>query len=484
MITLSTRKWIGFVLAAAMTATFASFMVVKFWSPRLLIILLGAIVTPILVYRPVLVALVAIAFAFINPSLLPPVIEFGELTVRWIDISIVALCYILFLRTCMLRRLAGLKEWKKVFEPVLILVGYIGLSLLWVWLKTPDLFGVSFASFLRLGMTVFLGWLIFLSVSDEKDLHLLEHLFLAELLGTLGIGLWEAAKMGLLATRYGGLLGINSFGLVSGLSVLYGWLKWRENHHIDGIGIAALGLLGLIASKSTSSILATSVTVALVWAGRKGFRLFYSYRFLWNAILGVVFIGLSLLSIWWLRRSDVEGLLELTGGSFAQRLMIAYSSLLIFSRDPLFGTGWQASGSHIYIGDPSLNVALMNKFANLPQYYFFIEKPTSLHNMYLQLLAELGIIGFCIFLFAFASLYKTFKKWLPDIRKVLPQQSIWTHFACIGLVFLLVWWNTNPLYGGQTESLLAVFFLSLLASIKRLNQEHFRLGVRTTRMTR
>ncbi|MEM1540880.1 MAG: O-antigen ligase family protein [Candidatus Bathyarchaeia archaeon] len=480
----STARWRGFIFASAVGAGFSAFAVMRFWNPWLLIVLLGPIVIPILVYRPVLVASVAIAFTFINPSLLPPVIEFGELTVRWIDISLVALCYILFLRTCMLRRLAGLKEWKKVFKPVLILIGYIGLSLLWVWLKTPDLFGVSFASFLRLGMTVFLGWLIFLSVSDEKDLYLLKHFFLIGLLGTFGIGLWEAAKMGLLARRYGGLLGVNSFGLISGLLVLYGWLKWRENHHIDGICIAALGVLGLIASKSASSILATSVTVALVWAGRKGFRLFYSYRFLRNAIIGVVFIGLSVLSIWWLRRSDVEGLLELAGGSFAQRLMIAYAALLIFSRNPLLGTGWQASGSHIYIGDPNLNVALMNKFASLPQHYFFIERPTSLHNMYLQLLAELGIVGFCIFLFAFVRLYKTFKEWLPDIRKVLPQQSLWAHFACMGLVFLLVWWNTNPLYGGQTESLLVVFFLSLLASIKRLSQEHFRLGVRTTRMTR
>lgn len=479
----STARWRGFIFASAVGAGFLAFAVIRFWNHWLLIIFLGAAVTPILVYRPVIVASAAIAFAFINPSLLPPVAEFGELTVRWIDISTVALCYILFLRTCMLRRLAGLKEWKKVFEPVLILIGYIGLSLLWVWLKTLDLFGVSFASFLRLGMTVFLGWLIFLSVSDEKDLYLLEHLFLAELLGTLGIGLLETTKMGFLTTRYGGLLGENSFGLVSGLSVLYGWLKWQENRHTALIFII-FGLLGLVASKSASSILATSVTVALVWAGRKGFRLFYSYRFLRNAILGVIFIGLSAHGIWWLRRSDVESLLELTGGSFAQRLMIAYAALLIFSRNPLLGTGWQASGSHIYIGDPNLNVALMNKFASLPQHYFFIERPTSLHNMYLQLLAELGIVGFCIFLFAFVRLYKTFKEWLPDIRKVLPQQSLWAHFACMGLVFLLVWWNTNPLYGGQTESLLVVFFLSLLASIKRLSQEHFRLGVRTTRMTR
>ena len=467
----SAGKWIRFASAIAVIAAFVGFIVVKFWNPMLLIALLGAIVTPILVYRPVLIALVAIAFAFVNPSLLPPIAEFGELTVRWIDIPIVALCYVHLLRICILGRLAGLKEWRKVFDPILIMIGYIGLSLLWVWLKTPELFKFSFASFLRLGTTVFLGWLISLSVSDEKDLHLLERLFLVMLLGTLGIGLWEATKMGLLTTRYGGLLGINSFGLVSGLSVLYGWLKWQENRY-TALGFVALGLLGLVASKSASSTLAAVVSIALMWVSRRGIVSFGQYWFLRNTALGIITLGAALAALWWLRGPDIEGLLSLAGGSFAQRLMIAYSSLLIFLRDPLLGTGWQASGTHIYIGDPDLNFMLMSRFENLPQHYFFTERSTSLHNMYMQLLAELGIIGFCLFIFVVAQVYKTVKEWLSDIRRVLPQQSIWAHFAAVGLVFILVWWNTNPLYGGQTESLLAVFFLSMLASIRRLSQEN------------
>ena len=151
-------------------------------------------------------------------------------------------------------------------------------------------------------------------------------------------------------------------------------------------------------------------------------------------------------------------------GSFAHRLMIADAGLRIFRDHPIVGVGWRASATEAVIGTASLNAALMQTFNNLPSQYFFLEKPTSLHNMYIQLLAELGLIGFALFVHGTVRVGQAVKTILHAIPTA-SHEKMWARFDVLGLIFLLIWWNTNPLFGGQTESLLAFTFLGALAAV-------------------
>lgn len=433
---------------------------------KLLPSLLSLLLLLVFVFKPVLGICGIMIFAFVNPSLLPSIGEIGQITIRWIDVFTAMIGVALFLRACVMQRFPKLNEWWEVFYPIVLFVGYAGLSLLWVWLKTPELFTASLASFLRLVATLILGMFIYISLSIEKDFALIERFFIIGMTGTIAIGLWESVFIGLLTTRIGGLMGINSLGLVSGLLVLYGWIRWRLYSRTSSIGFIAIGILGLVGTKSFSSIIATTVSIVLLLVNDKSIRRLLRNRIFKIFMATILGTALAIVSIWLLRRSDVEGFLAFSGGSFAQRFMIAYGALQIFMKDPIFGTGWQASGTSFYMGDYHLNVSLSNLFPNLPSHYFFTESPTSVHNLYLQLLTELGIIGFVIFFWTVFRVYQSVKVILSDLRSTYFES--WASFMGLALFYLLVWWNTNPLYGGQTESLLAVAFLSILAAMQAL----------------
>jgi hypothetical protein len=89
--------------------------------------------------------------------------------------------------------------------------------------------------------------------------------------------------------------------------------------------------------------------------------------------------------------------------------------------------------------------------------------------MYIQFLAELGIIGFGLFAWVCFRIGKSIAQILKNIPRDSPY-SIWAQFYVLGLIFLLIWWNHNPLFGGQIETMLAFSFLALLANVARLER--------------
>jgi hypothetical protein len=90
--------------------------------------------------------------------------------------------------------------------------------------------------------------------------------------------------------------------------------------------------------------------------------------------------------------------------------------------------------------------------------------------MYIQLLAELGLIGFSLFVRGGVRIGFTVNAILRGIPAQSPDKMR-ARFYTLGLVFLLIWWNTNPLYGGQTESLLAFTFLGALAAVAQCEKQ-------------
>ena len=429
--------------------------------------------------RPVLASSLALSFAFINPSLLPPVMEVREFTVRYFDGAIVLLGIAIFLRLAVQRGKFLGQEWWIVFKPLLPFLIYVGMSLGLVWIYAPDVLLASVASYVRLVVTILLGFLIYMSIRNEKDVRMLTWVILMFTVASITVGTLEALAIPrrelLAAGRYGGLLGLNTFGLVAGLLVL-----WVVIAHVNRAPMLlwviplVVGILGLFLSKSGSSTLATIGSILFFWIAfsrRKGSA--QGRRLLRLLLGGVVGIPIAIWVLWFLRPGDFFGLVSLSGGSWAQRLMIAYAALQIFLAHPLFGVGWQASSTKAVIGDPTLNELLIQAFPRLPEHYFFLERPTSLHNLYMQLLAELGIIGFSLFAYGVVRVGKT----VAGIVKQIPYHSPFRGLAlfnAIGLIYLLIWWNTNPLFGGQTESIFAVTFLSLLAALWRVQRQSYK----------
>ena len=430
------------------------------------------------VVRPILASSLVLSFAFIIGNLLPPVMEVGEFTIRYIDGAVALLSFAIFLRLSIQRRKLIEKEWWSIFRPLFPFLIYVGMSLGLVWIYVPDFLSVSVASYVRLVVTVLLGFLIYMSLETKKDVWLFTRLIVMFAAMSIIVGTWEALaspqKEAVVAGRYGGLLAINTFGLVAGLLVIWAVIGRKSGKPMPSWVIPLLiGLLGLFLSKSGGSILATIGAILFFWIafGRKGSA---HGAWLMRLVLGAVVGGaVAVWALWLLRPADLAALVSLSGGSFAQRAMIAYGALQIFLSHPLWGVGWQASKTKAIIGDPTLNEMLMQAFPKLPAHYFFLENPTSLHNLYMQLLAELGIVGFSLFVYGVAHIGKT----IARILKQFPYQSPFRQlslFNAIGLVYLLIWWNTNALFGGQTESILAVTFLSSLAALWRLQRQNYK----------
>lgn len=433
-----------------------------------------AVVLALCLLHPVLAASLVLGFAFINPSLLPPVMEVGEFTFRYCDGAILLLAVVIFLRLAIQQRKFIGREWWIIFKPLFPFLAYVGISLVFVWIYVPDALVTSFASYARLMVTVLSGLLIYMTFRRERDVRFFTRVILIFAVASMGIGIWEVLNLPLRG-RHGGLLGINTFGLVAGLLVLWAVIAHTSKRPVLPWAIPlAAGILGLFLSKSGSSTLATILSILFFWIVFR--RRHKSVQGTWPLRLvlgGLVGIALAIWALWLLRPSDFAGLVSLSGGSWAQRLMIAYSALRIFFSHPIFGVGWQASGTQAIIGDPDLNEALMQAFPKLPEHYLFLERPTSLHNLYLQLLAELGTIGFSLFIYGVIRVGIT----VTGILKQIPYNSPFKQFAlfnAMALVYLLIWWNTNPLFGGQTESILAITFLSLLAALWRLQRQSYR----------
>jgi O-antigen ligase len=432
--------------------------------------LIGGVFLLLMVLRPVLAGVAVLIFAFVNPSLIPPLTELGELSLRHVDVVFCLFVCVVCGRLVVQHSKKVTAEFRKLFVPLLPFLLYVGASLAVVRITVPEFFAAALASYLRLLSTAMFAFWLHLALRERSDMVIFHRGLIILCAGAVIIGGWEAwagissGPVDSFGGRFGGLMGYGTLGLVSGLLVVYAVLRReRPSHPVWWIAALALGLLGLFLAKSASSILATAGTSSVYVVAMRSQRAQGTHLMRWLAIGGGM-VMIAALAIWTLRPGDTVNLMDGSSGSFAHRLMIADAGLRIFREHPVVGVGWQASATEAVVGTPTLNATLMQTFKNLPTHYFFLEKPTSLHNMYIQLLAELGLIGFALFVRGGARVGQAVKAILRDIPAASPDK-MWARFYALGLVFLLIWWNTNPLYGGQTESLLAFAFLGALAAM-------------------
>jgi O-antigen ligase len=351
---------------------------------------------------------------------------------------------------------------------VLAFLAYAGLTLLYVGAADPDRLPVSFVSWLRLVQTASLGWFAATFLRTRRDVAIVLGAIVAA--GTIAVVLAVAggaaeADAGPLGLRGGGVVNPNELGLVSGLMLLIAAFGALGPSLLHRVPLAVLGAVGLVQSQSVGSLVGTSVAllVGLAFVVAPPRRVLAAGALRSLAALGValaVAYGLAAL----IRPANLPTSENLRDSSTGARAVLAVAGLEIVERNPVIGVGWRRSETSEVIGDPELNRELRARFPTTRRDYFPDVSPASVHNAYVQVLADLGVIGLGLLLAMIVSLARSIVAVLGRVRRGTRE---WTQLWCLawGLVLILVWWNDNPLYGGQTESVTPALFVGAIAGL-------------------
>lgn len=416
-----------------------------------ILIALGAVLLGLLLcVRADVLYFATVGLFFVNPSLLPTLATLGTFKVRIAD----PLFVLLLLRVAVhvaSRRVPF--RLPRICYPMAALLALIGAGIAVLAFRRPDIAPASLASYLRLIETFALlpvSYLLFRTSAPFSGSAVF--FYLIALLSVLaGAVQWWLDATG--NWRAEGVLGVNSLGLVSTLLVLAA--ACSPGRRLRWLAFLA-GLSGLAMTKSASSIIATTVCLAVSLAGRR----FTARTMLLVALVPIV-IAAGLLLV---RYDDAEGVLDLSGGSFAHRLYLANVALRVFMEHPIAGVGWHASTSAEVVGEARLNADLRERYRRLPNYLFADVSPTSVHNMYLHLLVELGALGGALVLAIGIRLRREAKR-AAIAASLAPWSKPYARFLTLALLAIAIWWNSNPLYPGQIETVLFMVFAGLLASL-------------------
>ena len=231
-------------------------------------------------------------------------------------------------------------------------------------------------------------------------------------------------------------VGIHDFAALSGAALALGLaglaLGWgRPLGKRWSIGALLGGGLGLVVSGAMTGVGGVWVAAAVILLlarrlGPVGVRPVLATA----AILVVVTAGAATM-----RASAIESFAEFLGlrekttetgvESYAHRTLLAYIGFKIFLDHPIAGSGWQTSSEPWAYG-PHLDEA-HRRFPDEPDEAFpSAEHPWGVQNLYVQTLADLGVVGFALLLALFGTAVAT------ALRAASSQ------LALVGLAWLLV----------------------------------------------
>lgn len=267
-----------------------------------------------------------------------------------------------------------------------------------------------------------------------------------------------------LTGRFGGPVNVDAAGLVAAamvvVAVAYPALPSRMR-----LASLLAGLVGLFLAKSIGSLLSVAVVLGALAAGG-GIAQSSAVKAL---RVGVAVGVAAILGIGVLHSARSEALPssdQFGRSTISQRIVVGAAGLELFAGHPLVGVGWQRSASPDVIGDEAVNTRLRERFPQVAPYFFPDVTPVSVHNAYIQVLAELGLLGGVIVLVLLVTLISAVRRlfkervpgdeWYPVLVTVT---------ALGGLV--LLWWNENPLYGGQFETISFALAFGMLIALSR-----------------
>ena len=342
-----------------------------------------------------------------------------------------------------------------------LLLAVFGVSLLASFNAVGGQFPALIVSLARLVATFSLVWLVPYAVRSPR-----QRTFVLQ--GTVLLGVAELCWAALGYVRQGdfpgrlfGSNGPNAEGLIAALVVIavVNLPLFTPRTRL------AMGLLALACVAQTRSI--SSVAALMIVLGFFGLRaassrnprteaLLRPARFLALVVGGVLIVAS-------LRPGDLPNQRQFENSSTASRVTLAYAGLVIFREHPLLGVGWQRSSAKDVIGSDAVVQAVANRFPNVRADLLPSGGAVTVHNAYVQVLAESGVVGLLVLLAAVVRGRRGIKTLL--VRAAPDAATTRTLVALLALV--LIWWNDNPIFGAQPESILFALVLGLLAASPR-----------------
>ena len=94
-------------------------------------------------------------------------------------------------------------------------------------------------------------------------------------------------------------------------------------------------------------------------------------------------------------------------------------------------------------------------------------RPGSVHNTYIQILADLGVVGFALLVALIVTVALRVRELL---RRLGRDHELWppAWTMSLGLLLVLIWSNDNPLFGGEVDTVIPALFVGALAAIARM----------------
>jgi O-antigen ligase len=357
--------------------------------------------------------------------------------------------------------------------PILLFLGFAGLSVAYVAVAAPDAFGQSFISWVRLTQTLSIAFLASVFLKTPRDVKLVFAAVAIATMVTVAIGSTGhltgggADELANPERAGAGVLGPNVLGLISGMLVLMAFLGAFGRRILYRIPLVAVGVIGLVTAESVGSLVGTGValTLGLVLMAPER-RSVPGMRAVMAVTALVIGLALAYTVAAVVRPGNVPTSDAFKGGSAYHRTVVGSAGIELAKRHPLIGVGWRRSSDPGVLGDPEIARVLRARFPDAKPEFFPDVRTASVHNSYIQIGAELGVIGLALLAFVFFAFARDARRL---IRRAPPgsdaRRLLWFMSWCV--VLILVWLNDNPLYGGQTETVLLATLIAAIAGLGR-----------------
>jgi O-antigen ligase len=410
---------------------------------------------------PCLMAIASLTAAGLSPSL----IQLGGIDLKLVDVFFAALV-VWWLWESIGRAQRVFPERPRVdFGQLaaLAFLGYAGLSL-WQILNSGDAsFSGSLISWIRLVQTFWLAWIAATVLRTKRDIQLLIGSIAVGAVAAVGIAVAEGGV--LLIDRSGGTLGPDTLGLVATMLIVIATFGLPKRMLALRIALILVGVAGLLLGKSVGSAVAIAIALpvgTLVDSGAEAVT-----RVVRGAVVALVAGGVAFGIVHATRPEQIPGSSEFTYSSTYSRIVVGAAGLEIFEQHPVIGVGWRGSNSPAVIGDRDVNLAVRRQLPDANPIFYPDVTPTSVHNTYIQILADLGLVGFGLMIWLLVTLGLRTRALLRALGR---RHELWPMalVSALGLLLAVVWYNDNPLYGGQPETVLPALFVAILVAIAQM----------------
>ena len=386
-------------------------------------------------------------------------VDFGPIDLRPIDLFWVALLVWMIVE----RQRAGPAHPADVGQRQLVVfLAALALSLLPLLADAVSGSDGNVVAWLRLVQTFSLVALVPYAVRSIRDAEVLVGVIEFAVAAEIVRAITEALATNSVSERLQGGNGPNTSGLLAGLLIVAAVHAPVPRALGLRVAMGVLGVIGLVMSQSLGATVAVAGTLAIF-----GLTSVPSSRARSNSLFTptrvIVLVVVAAAFAVTLRSENLPVSDNFQRSTTIHRVILAEAGMELFFQHPVFGVGWQRSPEAVQ--GRELNESLRNRFGSDVNPEFLPDQsPTGVHNAYIQIATEaglIGLVGFFVFLFAcIRGIRALLRRLVAD-----PRRHACARCALAVLVLIAIWLNDNALYGAQPEVVLAATMLGLLAAL-------------------